>query len=447
MVLEVRTANQIFKELGMPYPQTKLPTRPNAYSEKIRAGGRNNALASIGGSLRRQGLSQVAIDTMLQAANLDKCEPPLSPDEVSGIAQSMNRYPPEVTRCSNDDTFNYADFSCQPTPRQWLWRDWFPLGTLIALFSPGGHGKSLLAQVIATHIASGISLFGAEIQQGPVIGYLCEDDNDELLRRQEKINTALGLSGAPPGLYLEGRAGKQSTLCVYVEKRQEELTGLYDRIEEECERKSPVLVIIDNIAQVYGGQENDRHEVTVFCNALTGLARKFDCCVLLLGHTSKAKDSEWSGSTAWEAAVRTRLWLDRGDNGLLTLHRRKANYSGLDAITLEWRDGYLHALQGGDISAMAFELAKRLILLALEKYTRQQIATSHSSQARNYLPKLMIKDQRNGSIPENVIRLTLKEMVDEGELLVLQDLGWKTPSRHPAKGLAIPATVDPEPHG
>jgi len=56
-------------------------------------GGRNAALASMAGRLRRDGLSQQAIDAALQATNAERCTPPLSADEVQTIARSIGRYP------------------------------------------------------------------------------------------------------------------------------------------------------------------------------------------------------------------------------------------------------------------------------------------------------------------------------------------------------------------
>ena len=59
----------------------------------IPVSGRNNALASFAGTLRRKGMSSEAIDVALQAKNLAQCRPPLDRSEVSSIATSIGRYP------------------------------------------------------------------------------------------------------------------------------------------------------------------------------------------------------------------------------------------------------------------------------------------------------------------------------------------------------------------
>ncbi|MDA2931165.1 DUF3987 domain-containing protein, partial [Acidobacteria bacterium AH-259-O06] len=62
--------------------------------EVLTPGNRNNALASIAGSMRRPGLTQDEIDVALQAVNKNRCQPPLPESEVRKIAESMGRYAP-----------------------------------------------------------------------------------------------------------------------------------------------------------------------------------------------------------------------------------------------------------------------------------------------------------------------------------------------------------------
>jgi|GEM_PF-2356520 len=54
---------------------------------------RNVTLTSLGGRLRRSGLSQSAIEAALLATNAERCQPPLSSAEVCSIAKSIARYP------------------------------------------------------------------------------------------------------------------------------------------------------------------------------------------------------------------------------------------------------------------------------------------------------------------------------------------------------------------
>jgi putative DNA primase/helicase len=74
---------------------------------------RNTTLASIAGSMRRVNMSEQAIDAALQEVNQQRCQPPLDRLEVSGIAESIAKYPPanpdnilaSLTDAGNADRF------------------------------------------------------------------------------------------------------------------------------------------------------------------------------------------------------------------------------------------------------------------------------------------------------------------------------------------------------
>lgn len=65
-----------------------------AVRDAIPAGGRNAALASLAGTMRRRGMSAAEIAAALKVANAERCKPPLSDEEVEGIAASVSRYQP-----------------------------------------------------------------------------------------------------------------------------------------------------------------------------------------------------------------------------------------------------------------------------------------------------------------------------------------------------------------
>lgn len=65
-------------------------TAPPSYIK----GGRNVALASMAGSMRRRGMSREAIEAALTIESDLKCEPPLDPKEIGKIAASYAKYEP-----------------------------------------------------------------------------------------------------------------------------------------------------------------------------------------------------------------------------------------------------------------------------------------------------------------------------------------------------------------
>jgi putative DNA primase/helicase len=61
----------------------------------IPQGQRNNRLASLGGSLRRKGMTVEEIRAALQVVNKNRCQPPLPDAELAKIAGSVGRYEPD----------------------------------------------------------------------------------------------------------------------------------------------------------------------------------------------------------------------------------------------------------------------------------------------------------------------------------------------------------------
>ena len=115
--------------------------------------------------------------------------------------------------------------------------------------------------------------------------------------------------------------------------RPPEFQQLLGEIEQKALEIGARLVILDNVAQMFGGEGNGRAEVTAFINAANGMARMVNAAVLLLGHPPKS-GADYSGSTAWHAAVRCMWNLSRVEEkdepngaGTLILAGSKANYS------------------------------------------------------------------------------------------------------------------------
>ena len=81
----------------------------------------------------------------------------------------------------------------RPPPRSWVVQDWIPRRAVTLMVGRGGVGKSLLAQQIGTSIAGAKDWLGPVPRAGQVVGLFCEDDHDELWRRQVDICRAMNL--------------------------------------------------------------------------------------------------------------------------------------------------------------------------------------------------------------------------------------------------------------
>jgi putative DNA primase/helicase len=96
------------------------PPAQAANDGNIPESGRNNTLTSMAGSMRRKGMTKVAIAAALHAENSARCNPPLDTTEVDGIAASIMRYP---EACGDDlmksltDTGNATRFGLRHAGR------------------------------------------------------------------------------------------------------------------------------------------------------------------------------------------------------------------------------------------------------------------------------------------------------------------------------------------
>jgi RecA-family ATPase len=219
--------------------------------------------------------------------------------------------------------FNVGDLQDRPIPpRRWLAEGLVPIRNVTMLAGDGGLGKTLAAMQLATATVIGKPWLGVNINEtGPAICVLCEDELDELHRRQQAINDHYGISFAD----LQGRllwlprVGDDNILHDNGGSRfgQLEETPLYHAIEVRAREAKAKIVILDSLHDLYGGDEIVRQQVRQFLTALRRLAIAIDGAVVFTAHPSAdglATGRGYSGSTAWNNAVRSRLYLTKGDD-------------------------------------------------------------------------------------------------------------------------------------
>jgi RecA-family ATPase len=246
----------------------------------------------------------------------------------------------------------YADKNIPP--REFLdGADLFPARNVVLLSGDGGVGKSLLALQLALCISTAIRWLDIEVASGPVVYLSAEDDEMEVANRVKEIASAdnIDLHDAA-SLVMLYMAGEDATLGF--EDRSNgsvKRTELYERLHATLDWYSPVLLILDNLADVFAGNENNRSAVKHFIGLLRRLAVQHDCVVMLLAHPSlagMASGSGLSGSTAWNNSARSRLYLRRDTDGtgheadktVRVLETMKANYGPMGStIDLRWENG------------------------------------------------------------------------------------------------------------
>ena len=138
-------------------------------------------------------------------------------------------------------------FGKKPPQRAWIVRDWIPCGVVTGLYGDGGLGKSLSAQQLQTGAALGTTWLGLPVEQVASLGVYCEDDEDELWRRQDDINQSYGVEdgGRLASLEWMPRLGEDNILMTFNSKGVGELTKFHEHVTTAALDLKARLVSID----------------------------------------------------------------------------------------------------------------------------------------------------------------------------------------------------------
>ncbi len=316
----------------------------------------------------------------------------------------------------------------RPIPeRRWLWHSWIPTGSVTSIYGDGGTGKSLLAQQLATACATGAKFLGFDISPCRTLGVFCEDDSDELHRRQAAINRSLQLDFADlENLRWLSRVGEDNLLMTFGADGRGTATPLFWRILHLAKELGVQFVIVDTAADTFGGNENIRPQVRQFIGLLTRLALEINGAVVLAAHPSQSGllGGGESGSTAWNNSVRSRLYLkrrksvdgDEGDSDVRILSRVKANYSQAGTeITLRWSEGcFINETPPellGDQSAHE-RAVENAFIAGLAELEAKDIACNIYKGQTNYAPK-SLRELTNAcrSFNETQLTVTMKRLL------------------------------------
>lgn len=233
----------------------------------------------------------------------------------------------------------------------WLVEGAILKGTVAILAGDGGLGKSLLLQQLITAAALGEPWLGMRTQKVRSLAVFCEDDMDELWRRQERINEHYNCAmNDLEGVLIDSRPGRD---CVLMNFRQwggdGRETRMFDQLRDRAYEHGAQIVVLDTVADVFSGNEVDRNQPRTFIRALRRLALGIQGTVILTQHPSNegmSSGSGRSGSTGWHNSVRSRLYLTKPkgsddqetDERLLkTMKNNHGKFGGKMSVT--WKNG------------------------------------------------------------------------------------------------------------
>lgn len=293
-------------------------------------------------------------------------------------------------------------------PRHWFRAGW--LGAGVTLFpGKGGEGKSTLAQHEATCGSLGRAYFAGESAPYRSLLWNCEDEHDDVWRRQEQIceYEQIEMGSLVDRLFLVSRYGCDNALMLESHGALAP-TRLLEELRQQLNDLAIDVLWLDNAAHLLVGNHDDRTHATQFINTLNGLVVGRPFGVVLLAHVSRAQGSEYTGTAAWENSARMRWYLgpklpdqafdvaeDTAPTDARYLCKRKSNYSARDYAKFSMRQGLMvpERVEGermaGLMSAAEEQRAEQLCVAGFKTLADMGIKATDGKTSPDYLPSQM----------------------------------------------------------
>jgi RecA-family ATPase len=311
--------------------------------------------------------------------------------------------------------------------------DLIPRRTVTLFGGDGGTGKSLLAKQLAVAATVGTNWMGRILNERGAVLYLsAEDDMNVLHKRLADIVAREGLTLSDlTHLHIAPLVGEDALLARLQHDGTIAATALYRQLEARVRAIKPVLVVIDTLADFFGGEENNRTHARQFVGMLRRICIKHDTTAVLLSHPSVSGMTSGrgtSGSTGWSNSVRSRLSLERirskddseDDPDVRVLKCKKSNYgkTGGD-IRLRWDRGVfvLAASTDGAKATEADAKADRVFLDMLGAYALQGRRVG-ASQGHGFAPAVFSKDQTSVGVKKDALLGAMNRLLARGSILI-----------------------------
>jgi RecA-family ATPase len=334
------------------------------------------------------------------------------------------------------NTFDAGDWEgVLVEPRRWLVRNRIPAGEPGIMSGDGGTGKTGLMLQLAAAVAGELPdwINGVVETHGPVIVFSAEEKLKEMHRRVADILAHRGLSFSNVKGQLRFICDSDDVTLAKVERDgivRPTLSLL--RLEKTVALIRPALVAIENAADVYAGNENDRAPVSRFVRKLLGgLGQISNAAVGLIQHPSVSGLNDGtgrSGSTGWNNAGRWRQNFtqlktgDDTDSGLRQFEVVKSNYGPRgEKVRLRWERG-VFVPEGSASSAeraAAEAPVDEAFLRCLDAVTARGIRVS-PNRSVSYAPTVFETMPEAGGAKKGGLEMAMQRHLAAGRVKVVQ---------------------------
>lgn len=330
-----------------------------------------------------------------------------------------------------------AEMLQKPAPKiPWLVEGIIPMHQVTMLSGQGSAGKSSLAMTLMAAISSGQNWLGREVERGAALGIFCEDADVVLHGRMERIQDACNYSHEDLAeMHVLSREANENLMITFANKwdRSGTLQPFFQQVKTIAQQLDTRLIVLDNLYNIFGGDENDRPHAFRTINALKELARDCNSAVLLCAHPSRsgmADNSGMAGVTAWHDSVRARYYLRHdedyeGDKQRMVLECKKNNYGPEpDAIRLKKEYGIPVpvdplGLETGMTGQIIKNNIRRVFVEAFKRWDDLGLGNlSMKSRAANYAPKALYDYQVGHKYEVHKLTQAMHKLIQDGVLIV-----------------------------
>jgi RecA-family ATPase len=359
------------------------------------------------------------------------------PESANGepIFEPMNGATTAPTGILPFETFDASQWEGVPLePRRWIAHNRIPVGEPGIMSGDGGTGKTKLALQLAVAIPASLQdwVGGVVEAEGPVIVFSAEEKLKEMHRRTLDIIDHRGLSFCDLKGGLHFICDTENPILGAVDRNGivQPTTSLL-RLEKTVAAIRPALVIIENAADVYAGNESDRPNVTRFMRGLLGrLTMPCESTVMLIQHPSVSGLSDGtgrSGSTGWNNSGRWRLNFTKvkDSEDLRQLEIAKNNYGPTgETIPLRWERGVFVPESSAAPSphrAAAESQVDELFLGLLDKFGAQG-RDVRSSTGSGYAPAEFEIDPeaKAAGVKAKAFKASMARLFEAGKIVTVQ---------------------------
>jgi RecA-family ATPase len=317
----------------------------------------------------------------------------------------------------------------RPEPRvRWL-VEGVILDETVTLFSGNGStGKSTIAMQLVADMQTNGDWLGIRVTQGPSIFLTSEDTIDDAHLMLRDILKAKDKSVAHcPGLRLISLADRDACLASASSKLAAlEATPLWRAFEKLIEEIRPRLVVLDALADLFGGEENYRRHARSFMVLLKRLAIRVKLAVIIIAHPSISgmnTGSGLSGSTDWHNAARGRVYLEQphekdktSDPAARTLTVKKVQRGEDGTVFRLRRHEGVFVYEGKDgggapyDKAAVSDTAERVFLALLQTYHEQGRSVS-PNPSTSYAPAVFENDDDAEGVSKAALKRAMSQLL------------------------------------